>query len=46
MEKVVKSKIKLGLLFQVPDLLHKSQIICFNRTAVIEWKPNAGLRHG
>jgi len=42
-ETVIKSEIELGLLFMVPDLVHKYQIICFRGTWVIEQTAKAGL---
>ena len=35
-EKVVKSKIKLGLPFMVPGHMYKFQMICLRETKVIE----------
>ena len=42
MEKVVKSKIKHGLPFMVPDLVYKFQLICPRGSSGIEQKSNAG----
>lgn len=41
-EKVVKSDIKLGIPFIVPDLVNKFERSCFRETYVIEWKSKVG----
>ena len=43
MEKAVKSKIKLGLPFMVPNLVYKFQMICLWGTYVIKRQPNMGI---
>ena len=43
MEKAVKSEIKLGLPFMVPNLVYKFQMICLWGTYVIKRQPNMGI---
>jgi hypothetical protein len=38
-EKVLKSKIKIGMPFMVPGLVYKFQTICLREIYAIEWNP-------